>query len=274
MSIISLYKFILRRPFFRGQDRIFNFLFNKGFINSGIVKTSPLTGNFVINADTSTWIGAKIDILGDYEPEIKKIFRIFIKEGNTVLDVGANIGLHTLYFSELVGSEGKVIAFEPIPSTFQLLQENIKLNNFENIEQKNIALSNRNETIKIKIDEKSKNPGSFNLFELDGDISVQCCIGDDLLINERLDFVKIDVEGFEVHVIQGLFETLHKFKPVIVFEYDYNYQKKAGLSQDHIFRILGEIGYQFYEIKKNTLILFNGEKVKSCNVLAKQKGND
>lgn len=268
------YKLVLRRNFFKGQHRIFNYLFIHSKFKKESIVVKPIEGDFSICCDTSTWIGSKIVYLGDYEPELKKIFRSIIKQGDHVLDVGANIGFHTLYFSELVGKEGKVIAFEPVLSNFRFLQENIKLNNFKNIEQKNIALSDKNETIKINADENSKNPGSFNLFERNGDISVQCRIGDELLINERLDFVKIDVEGFEGYVLQGLIETLDKYKPVIVFEYDYNYQEKAGLPQDHIFKMLKKIGYQFYEIKKNTVIPFNGEKVKSCNVLAKQKGND
>jgi FkbM family methyltransferase len=269
MFLTPVFKFFLKRPFFRGQDRIFNFLFKKSWTDIGTVTTKTSMGNFFINVDTSTWIGAKVAFLGDYEPEIKKIFKSYINNKDTVLDIGANIGLHTLYFSELVGTEGKVISFEPVPYNFRRLQENVKLNNAANIETENIALSDKNEIININIDEKSSNPGSFNLFELNGSVKIDCRIGDEIVGDEKVDFIKIDVEGYEGYVIAGLLKTIEKNKPFIIFEYDLNYQEKTGLPKDYIFNLLRPLGYSFYLIKRSGIVLFDEQKDKSANIIAK-----
>ncbi|WP_165825446.1 FkbM family methyltransferase [Pedobacter yonginense] len=230
---------------------------------------TPLNGNFKINCDTSTWIGAKIRFTGDYEPELKSVFKAYIKKGDTVIDVGANIGFHTLYFAELTGNTGKVIAFEPVQYNFKSLLNNISLNKFANIHPHNVALSNKAEEISIHINEDSVNPGAFNLFETGKGTVVKCEVGDDVLNNEHVNFIKIDVEGYESFVIEGLKQTIKKHKPYLIFEFDRNYQQKTGLPPSHIFDILTPLGYSFFAVTNKGLVEFDLKKVKSCNVFAK-----
>lgn len=269
-SLISfIIKKLLRRPFFRGQDRIFNFFFKNKLLQNGHIIGSPLIGNFKIVCDTNTWIGSRIVYLGDYEPFLKSHFKKHINLGDTVLDIGANIGLHTLYFAELAGAKGKVIAFEPVPANFKKLRANIELNQFKNIQPENIALGHKNETIKIAADENSTNPGSFNLFDREGENEIICKIGDEILNNEKIDFIKIDVEGYESHVIDGLFETIKKNRPKIIFEYDPNYQLKTGLPKDYIFKKLLPLKYSFKLIHhQNIKDLIDFDNVLDGDILA------
>lgn len=272
MILQYLFKKILRRTPFQGQDRLFHFLFNKNLFNKEHIVVKPIIGDFKISCDTSTWIGAKIAYNGDYEPTLKAIFKSAIKAGDTVVDVGANIGFHTLYFAELVGDKGKVIAFEPVPYNFNSLEFNISINNFSTIEARNIALSDKNEQINIGIDTQSKNPGAFNLFNHDGDTLINCFRGDDVL-DGKIDFIKVDVEGYESFVISGLFKIINKNKPKIIFEYDSNYHLKTGLAKDYIFNLLSSIGYSFSEITKNGLNeILDINSIKSANILATTKG--
>lgn len=265
----SIIKKILRRPFFRGQDRLFNFFFKNKMLQTGHIIGAPLNGNFKIKCDTNTWIGSRIIYLGDYEPILKKHFKTHINLGDTVLDIGANIGLHTLYFAELAGNNGKVIAFEPVLSNFNNLKANIALNPFKNIQTENIALGHKNEIIKIAADESSTNPGSFNLFDREGENEIICKIGDEVLNNEKIDFIKIDVEGYEGYVIDGLFETIKKNKPKIVFEYDPNYQFKTGLPNDYIFKKLLPLKYSFKLIHHRQITdITNVENVLDGDILA------
>jgi len=266
----SLYKFILRRPFFRGQDRFFSYLFSRGKLGRQTVTVKPLEGNFKINCNPLTWIGAKIIYTGDYESPLKKIFRSMIKKGDHVLDIGANIGFHTLYFAELVGSSGIVTAFEPVPVNYKALSNNIKLNKVQNIVAKNIALGTKNETITIRADENSDNPGSYNLFDKQGNVTIECRIGDEIVAeNESVDFIKIDVEGYESFVIEGLIQTITKHKPVIIFEYDKAYHQKTNLPENHIFLMLSELGYSFQYILNHGLQdMTNFQEIKSANILA------
>ncbi len=271
MPISSIIKKILRRPFFRGQDRIFNYFFTRNHLNIGIQTVRPITGNFKVNSDTKTWIGAKIAFTGDYEPELKLVFKSLLKLGDVAVDIGANIGFHSLYFAELVGEKGKVISFEPVPYNFFSLNNNIQLNGFKNIETYNLALSDKEEEFSIIADEQSKNPGSFNLFEKGGNTIIKCKIGDEVLKNETINFIKIDVEGYESYVIAGLTKTIEKNSPILIFEYDINYHHKTELSNSYIFDILTPLGYSFFEISKAGLKPLVLDKVKSCNILAKPK---
>lgn len=264
-----IYKFILKRPFFRGQDRIFNYLFTSHKLKKTIQIAEPLEGNFKIYCDTSTWIGGKIAYTGDYEPELKKIFKSIIKPGDHILDIGANIGFHTIYFAQLTGNMGTVTAFEPVPHNYIALRKNIELNNFTTINTHNIALSNKNEQIKIQANLKSNNPGAYNLFDRNGDISIQCLVGDELILDQKVDFIKIDVEGYESFVLDGLIKTIKKNKPKIIFEYDKHYHLKTGRAEDYIFTLLASLNYSFEYIHRNGLKkIISFENLVSGNILA------
>lgn len=248
-----IYRLILRRPFFRGQYRLFFYLFNRNRLQlSTPILTQPLKGNFKLTCDTKTLIGAQIHFLGDYESYIKAAFEQHIHPGNTVLDVGANIGFHTLFFSELVGNQGKVLAFEPVKYNFEKLKDNITLNGYSNITLYQLALGNSNETFSIKARQDDSNPGAFNLFEK-GDLEIKCVIGDDI-IKEKIDFIKLDVEGYELYAFQGLHKVIETNKPKIVFEYDRNYQLRTHESSTAIFDFLVQFNYQFHEIKHEGLV--------------------
>ncbi len=264
-----IYRSILRRSFFKGQFRIFNYLFLRGFLrskNSEIVR--PINGNFKIKCSTNTWIGAQIVYLGDYERHIKRAFQEHISSGNTVLDVGANIGFHTIYFANLVGNMGKVIAFEPIQSTFTQLSENVVLNDLHNVDIRKIALGNESKELHIYVDENSKNPGANNLF-VKGDTKIDCKRGDDVVGNLNVDFIKIDVEGYELLALQGLAGIIENQKPKIIFEYDKDYQLKNNDDVTSIFNFLSQFNYSYFEINRsNTRKIDNVSALNSTYVLA------
>ncbi len=269
MAFTKLFKKILRRPHFNGQDRIFNFLYSQKMLQKGDEIVAPIVGNFNIKCNTDTWIGAKIAYNGDYEPTLKRVFREKINQGDTILDIGANIGFHTLYFAELTGPQGKVIAFEPVPINFERLKFNIALNPFKNIFLKNIALGNKNEQLTISADENSTNPGAYNLFDQNGDVIIHCFIGDEVIDEDKIDFIKIDVEGYESFVVDGLIKTIQKSLPKIVFEYDQNYHLKTSLAKDFIFTLLKPLNYTFFAITIDGLKEIDDiNSIKSANILA------
>lgn len=269
MLLEQIYLFILRRPFFRGQDRIFNYLFKKNKLSKEWHTVRPIQGNFKITCDASTWIGAKIIYTGNYEPALKNVAKKIIRKGDYVLDIGANIGFHTLYFAELVGDTGHITSFEPVPYNFKTLINNVRLNSLKNISAKNIALGIKNEQITIVADEKSANPGTFNLFDQSGSTLITCCIGDEVIGDQRVDFIKIDVEGYESFVIEGILDTIKKNRPIIIFEYDIHYHKKTGLTKDHIFLLLSPLNYHFeYITQFGRVVLDNFDQLKSGNILA------
>jgi len=266
--------FFLKRKTFKGQFRLFLWLYNHRWLYNISTIVSPITGNFNIKLDTKNFIDASIYYTGDYEAYLKKIFKRLIKPNNVILDIGANIGFHTLYFAELTGTNGKVIAFEPIPHNFAALENNISLNNFPQIVMINKALGNTNSQMNIHINEQAQNPGAFNLFE-DGvkNTIIECTKGDDYLQEnniKKVDFIKIDVEGFELEVLKGLAETIKLFNPIIIFEYDYNYQSKLNNDPTIIFNYLKTLSYNLSIIDGygNLKCLTINDDLKSSEILA------
>ncbi|NJL10428.1 MAG: FkbM family methyltransferase [Calothrix sp. SM1_7_51] len=150
----------------------------------------------------SDWL-QKLYYLGFTEDNIFKIIKALVPVGGTFVDIGANIGLFTCVIAHHVGANGSVIAFEPMRENLVPLYNNINLNKLENIEVKEVALSNT--------------PGEFNLYvpQTHPQGSTGCTqvwnpgdwlsIGSasattlDLIFqNQRLDFIKIDTEGHEL----------------------------------------------------------------------------
>ena len=131
------------------------------------------------------------------------------------IDVGANIGNHSIFFSKFFK---KVYSFEPNPKTFELLKINSKLNN--NIYVKKTGLSNK-EIISNLVENKSNIGGSKLTNEKsENSINIQLSTLDQEInfIKEKINLLKIDVEGHELEVIQGSKKTISKFRPIIIFE--------------------------------------------------------
>ena len=190
----------------------FRYLLNK-ISKLNIEKKNP---KFVIfNQD---YVSNDILIDGFYEIKELKILRKWLKKKikfGVALDVGAYIGNHSLFFSKYFK---KVISFEPNPDSFELLKLNVKEK--KNIKIFNYGLSNKKSTknfysyysnyggssvIKNERIPYKKFKATFNKF-------------DQLNIRERIDLVKIDVEGDELNVLKGLEKTLGKFSPIVLFE--------------------------------------------------------
>ncbi|MGK7894542.1 MAG: FkbM family methyltransferase [Xenococcus sp. (in: cyanobacteria)] len=158
----------------------------------------------------------------DFEPKMVKLFQTLITEDDIVIDVGANIGCTSILFGELAK---QVFSFEPSPTTFNLLQKNIKQSELENITLLNYALGSR-ETVSEITYAKSNRSGGFisnKTTIITGHITEKIKVKklDDIIHDlniTKLNFIKIDVEGFEKEVIEGAKKTIDKFKPIIVLE--------------------------------------------------------
>ncbi|MCY1505393.1 methyltransferase, FkbM family [compost metagenome] len=265
---LPLLRLILRRKPFRGQFRLFSWLFQRNMLPVLQTIDQPLLGNFKLHLNTKYYIDSCIYYTGDYENALKIQYQKYIKRGFYILDVGANIGFHSLFFAELTGKEGKVIAIEPIDVNYEALVKNTRINTFPQLITHPIALGNENKILDIHIDTEEQNPGAFNLFEEgEKNYKVVCKKGDDLLKREhidKIDFIKIDVEGYEVEVINGLANTIAKYRPIINFEYNSIYQLRGHHQKDEIFLFLKELNYSFLAIDKRGrahLIEYNNDLI-------------
>jgi FkbM family methyltransferase len=161
----------------------------------------------------------------------------WVKPGDWVLDVGANVGNYAARLSELVSGEGRVLAFEPVLETFELLAANAGRFPISNVTLFNVAASDSFAVRSMhmpKLDTGASNPYEAHLTD-DGDLSVLCMPVDRLNIQHRIRFIKIDVEGHELAALKGMRQLLERDRPVLVIE---------GKSPD-VAAFLGGLGYSF-----------------------------
>jgi FkbM family methyltransferase len=148
-----------------------------------------------------------------------------VKEGFTVLDIGANVGIYSIFLSKLVGESGKIYAFEPDPLTAAILKENLTLNNCKNVIVSQIALSDSNS--KVTLQKPDGVGDAFNYIQkLDSDdkntVGITAIRLDDFLKQNnipKVDFIKIDIEGAELLCLLGAEELLSSSSnPIVITE--------------------------------------------------------
>jgi len=150
---------------------------------------------------------------GIWEPFETKIVKKLVQRGDIVIDIGANIGYFTLLFSRLVKPSGKVFAFEPEPANFSLLKKNIEVNGYKNVTLIQKAVSNKNELIKLYLSQD--NEGDHRIYESDGNrdfIEIESVCLDEYFRNmeDKINFVKMDIQGAEGTTIQGMKNILNR----------------------------------------------------------------
>lgn len=155
------------------------------------------------------------------EPDFE-ILGDFLRDGDWVIDVGANVGHYTKRLSELVGRTGRVIALEPVPSTFSLLASNMQAFGTSNITLLNAAASDRLEVVGMTI--PIFESGLQNLYQAHlsqagaSSVTTLTLPLDSLQISQKVALVKIDAEGHEEHVLEGMKELLKASMPVLIVE--------------------------------------------------------
>lgn len=212
-----------------------------------VALSSPLSG-YRMKLDMLS--GHRRYALGTYEPHICSLIQSCLHGGERVMDIGANIGYLTLLMASKVGTQGQVIAFEPIPTLYDILRENLRLNACDHVYAECKAVSEVEGVAYMQSD--TANPLSYvsHLSE-SGELEVQT-ITVDYYVNalglDRLDFVKIDVEGAEDKVLHGMIKTLRHLKPNILLEMHANDGSKSpGLD------LLKQEGYQLQQVEKDGL---------------------
>ena len=145
----------------------------------------------------------------------------FIKQGDTVIDAGAYIGTHTIAFSNIVGNSGKVISFEPNPTAFKILENNCALNSCNNIMLYSYALGNIEKQVTLLVNKNDNLGGSYLSDLLNKESNKQIIVDQrklDSFLNEPIHFIKADVEGMELELLNGSENLIAEYKPVVFLE--------------------------------------------------------
>ncbi len=194
-----------------------------------------------------------------------------IKKGQTVLDIGAHKAGYLYFMLKQVGKNGKVFAFEPQTNLYQYIIKIKKLFNWNNVTVEHLALSDSagKVTLFIPVNTTSKNssPGATilaqnnnNDFGLTEEISTQTLDFYCNLNNIKPDFLKIDVEGNELKVLQGGLATIKKYQPKIIVEIEARHVgKEQVIATFEFMKSLGYIGHFIHGINRKSLQDFDFE---------------
>lgn len=173
-------------------------------------------GGFAFRCDLSDSIAREVCFTGQYEPQDTALVKALLGAGMTFVDVGANWGYFTLLASHLVGASGRVVSFEPDPRLFPILKENIAQNNLSNVTALQLAAATEAGTLMMAgYDEAGDNQGLSRLVENAGVneklFPVQTQSVDTMLDElgiERVDLLKMDIEGAEELALRGMSKGL------------------------------------------------------------------
>jgi FkbM family methyltransferase len=235
----------------RGWERIVRTLAPPARFAGGRIEQAPQPEGFVFPIDRGTLIGWSIHFFGTYEPEVRAEVRR-LRPGDVAIDVGANVGWHTLLMAAQVGGAGRVYAFEPNDTTRQRLLDAVASN----------ALT-RSVTVDARAvadragDTGFEAPAAGHVWDGTGRLSagggrlVPCTTLDAFVAEQRIAraaLLKIDVEGWELAVLRGARETLRTLRPRIVFEFDAAYVSRCGGSGDQLLDWLHGLDYAVFAL--------------------------
>jgi len=207
----------------------------------------------------------KVYVEGSYEKAVVKFLKRELSPGMVCIDVGANVGYYTLLMAKLVGQQGRIIAFEPTPSTARVLTKNVTLNQRSNIVVEELALFNEEGVREFQV-----GPSGYEVYNSLGAIThpsaveqnfenyrVRCVTLDTYLTSsgigtDGVDLVKIDVEGAELMVLQGMEETMRESCNLsILFEFSDWTTAGFGYQSEQIARWLLERNYHLFLLKSS-----------------------
>lgn len=239
---------------------------NKSFLEPLVIRDRPASDDWIeveiSGADAATFrmalqlpgfIEETIRDKGAWEPGLAKLLARYMQSGGIFVDVGANIGFHTLYIASL-GNSAQCVSFEPHPELCSQLRANAKLSGFANISVHEHAISDRSGSIDFYQQaanvynrglsgatiSNSEDQNHFTLTQVNAMTLDEAFSGQ---MNERICAIKIDTQGFEYEALRGAAETIRRSKPLIAFEY----HAYGTHSLEQILSLLS--GYDIYKLQ-------------------------
>lgn len=227
-----MYKYFLKQFGFKKTIKgifFYNYrILKRKFLNTTIDTPITINGHKFTIIPNDKGISEELLMFRTHEPLSTELFKKFLKPEMVCLDVGSNIGYYVCLESQIIGNKGKIFAIEPSPLNFKYLEKNVKLQGQKNIELFNFACGNQDGQIKFLVSNRSNwsRVASNDLIDAPPDAiidTVKIPIKQiDSFVHEqnleKLDFVRMDVEGYERNILDGMKNTLQTFKPLLQLE--------------------------------------------------------
>lgn len=210
------------------------------------------------------YIGDSVGLYGEYAHGEMELYKQLLNPGDTVIEVGANIGSLTIPIAQHIGNNGRVYAFEPQRITFQVLCGNVVLNNLCNVWTYNQGVGREHKKVKIYGGLFEGNNGAFQISKSPGDYEIAIVTLDEYNF-ERCDLLKVDAEGMDSEIIQGAENLIKRCQPYVVMEANYT---RAG---KEIIKKLQTLGYKVYEADAPLYSADNDFQVKE-NIFLQKEG--
>jgi len=225
--------------------------------------------------DFHEYIQRNIYFMGYHEFRETRIVKKLLREGDTFVDVGANIGWFTVLAASMVKGQGSVVAFEPSTSIHEQLRANVELNGLTNVTLERVALSNQNGVAVLSgISQENAGTGTILASTKVGEkVSVACF--DDYHASHslgRIQVMKIDVEGAEMMVLEGAKDALRTGQiENIVVEVSDERLRSTGSSSAALAEMLREFGYRLFRATNTGLEpVDHGEHIGFVNLVAQR----
>ena len=184
----------------------------------------------------------------------RQFIKELIREGMCVVDIGANMGYHTLQLAKHVGASGKVYAFEPDPKNYRLLVKNVQANEYQNVTTVERAVCHQSEGVSLFVCEENRGDNRiFNSNDGRKEVKVGSVILDQFFegIEENIDFIKIDTQGAECLVFSGMEGLVKKNSQIkIICEFVPFLLEKCGTSADELLSRIRGLGLNIYSINE------------------------
>ncbi len=200
-----------------------------------------------------------------FDSEVVEVAKQYITEGSTVLDVGANFGQMTVIFSKCAGKSGRVFSFEADDFIYSVLEKNLALNNCDNITAVCKAVYNKNGDIMFYPVQDFKRFETYGSYGLNPNAQegrkVETITIDSLKIDTPISFIKVDVQGSDLFVLQGAVETIKQHQMPIIFEFEEGFQSEFNTCWQDYLNFIDSISYKIEKVVDdiNYLIVPKGD---------------
>jgi FkbM family methyltransferase len=230
----------------------------------------------VFEVDLASFLEWQLWAFGSFEGHFAELFRYLVTLGDRCLDVGANVGVHTIRLAKLAGPDGEVIAIEPDPDLARRASGNVQLNQVSNVRIIQAAAADRNATALLyrpgTVDANRARASLLHHAYLTGLAQEVPTVTIDDIRPDRVALIKIDVEGAEAAVVAGAAATIARNRPAIIFEYA---PKSLSCQVSSPFDWLSGQGYELLLIRyrRNWITGRGGLALRRLQALPAEDGN-
>ena len=251
----------LGRRWFRRFPSFKNRIFARNHFRKWCVRDELPTWTsegFMMLASPHDYASYGIFFFGDYDPVMTTLLKAHVPEGGVCWDAGTDRGWFSLLMGRLVGNQGRIDSFEAFPPNYRKLEANVTINKFSWVHPYNVAVSDSvgqmhfippcdattyhvsflNNCSGVGYLTKSAQPGSIQVLTTTLDQHTE-----ESGI-ERLDFIKMDIEGAELAALRGATRTISRFRPKLAVEYNRETARRAGSSIEELDDLLENYGYE------------------------------